>query len=81
MPTWVTVAVFQFAAEISVLKLRLEHLGIPFFFENEHLISVDPFASLAYGGIRLKVHHADADQVRQLLDNEFSAYPDWRILR
>ena len=38
--------------EIAVLKSILENEGIPYFFENETIVSIDPFASIAYGGIK-----------------------------
>jgi len=71
MEPWITIATFQFHAEIAILKHQLERIGIPFLFENEHLIASDPFASLAYGGIRLKIHPNDAEQVEALLNDLF----------
>lgn len=69
MKDFVTVAVFNLPSEISVLKSILENEGIPYFFENETIVSIDPFASIAYGGIKLKVHRNDEELVRSILDN------------
>ena len=64
-----TVAVFNLPTEIAVLKSILENEGIQYFFENETIVSIDPFASIAYGGIKLKVHRNDVEVVRGILDN------------
>jgi len=64
-----TITTFNFAHEIIVLKSILQNEGIPFLFQNENLISIDPFASIAYGGIHLKVHINDFERVQAILDN------------
>jgi len=64
-----TITTFNFAHEIIVLKSILENKGIPFLFQNENLIAVDPFASIAYGGIHLKVHLNDFERVQKILDD------------
>jgi hypothetical protein len=69
MKDFVTVAVFNLPTEIAVLKTILENEGIHYFFENETIVSIDPFASIAYGGIKLKVHQNDVEMVREILDN------------
>ncbi|HLP63303.1 DUF2007 domain-containing protein [Flavobacterium sp.] len=69
MTEFITVATFNFAHEITVLKSILDHEGIPYLFQNENLISVDPLATFAYGGIQLKVHPNDLDQVKEILDH------------
>jgi hypothetical protein len=69
MKDFVTVAVFNLPTEIAVLKSILENEGIQYFFENETIVSIDPFASIAYGGIKLKVHRNDEELVRNILDN------------
>ena len=65
----ITVATFNFAHEIIVLKSILDHEGIPYLFQNENLIAVDPLATFAYGGILLKVHPNDIEKVKEILDN------------
>jgi hypothetical protein len=64
-----TITTFNFAHEIIILKSVLENKGIPFLFQNENLIAVDPLASIAYGGIHLKVHVNDFERVQEILDN------------
>lgn len=64
-----TIAIFNYPHEIVVLRHILDQEGIHYFFENEHIISIDPLASFAYGGIHLKVHPNDFEQVQEILDN------------
>ena len=69
MKEFKTIATFNFAHEILILKSILQNEGIPFLFQNENLIAIDPFASIAYGGIELKVHKNDFKRVQNILDN------------
>jgi len=69
MSEFITVATFNFAHEIMVLKSILDHEGILYLFQNENLIAVDPLASYAYGGIDLKVHPNDVEKVKEILNN------------
>ncbi|MBF4472784.1 DUF2007 domain-containing protein [Flavobacterium sp. HJJ] len=64
-----TIAVFNYQHEIMVLKHILDQEEIHYFFENENIISIDPLASFAFGGIQLKVHPNDFEQVQEILDN------------
>lgn len=67
MEGFVVAAVFTYPHEFAVLKHILEQRNISFFFENETMISVLPFHSNAIGGIRLKVHHNDLDEVQDII--------------
>ena len=69
MTEFETIAIFNFPHEITVLKSILENEGIPFLFQNENLVSVNPMASYAYGGIKLKVHPNDIEKVKEILNN------------
>jgi hypothetical protein len=69
MKDFITIAMFNFPQEIVVLKSILENEGIVHYFENETIVSVDPFASLAFGGIKLKIHPNDIEMVQMILDN------------
>lgn len=69
MKEFITVAIFNLPTEIAVLKSILENEGISYYFENETIVSIDPFASFAYGGIKLKVHPNDVELVQEILDN------------
>lgn len=69
MKDFITIAIFNFPQEIVVLKSFLENEGIVHYFENETIVSVDPFASIAFGGIKLKIHPNDKEIVQTILDN------------
>jgi hypothetical protein len=64
-----TIAIFNYTHEIVVIRHLLEQEGFQFFFENENIVSIDPLATFAYGGIKLKVHPNDFEQVQEILDN------------
>lgn len=68
MKDFITVAIFQLPQETYILKTLLERENIPYYFENETIVSVDPFASIALGGIKLKIHPENKVRVQQLLD-------------
>ena len=68
MTEFITVATFNFAHEITILKTILDHEEIPYLFKNENLISIDPLASFAYGGIQLKVHPTDLNKVKEIIE-------------
>ncbi|ESU22027.1 hypothetical protein FCR2A7T_04970 [Flavobacterium cauense R2A-7] len=67
MNDFVTVAVFEYPHEITVLKHLLEQFEIQYFFENETMMNIVPMYSQALGGIRLKVHPDDVEAVRDIL--------------
>lgn len=67
MKDFITIATFTFPADIVVLKSILDAEGIAYFFRNETAISIDPLASIAYGGIHLKVHPNDAEIVLKII--------------
>lgn len=69
MKNFVTLAVFTYPHEYAVLKLLFEQEHIRYFFQNETMIGVFPFYSNALGGILLKVHLADIDKAREILDS------------
>ncbi|MFY8189228.1 MAG: DUF2007 domain-containing protein [Flavobacterium sp.] len=68
MNEMITVATFNLPTEIAVLKSILMHRNIPHFFDNETIVSIDPFASFAYGGIKLKIHLKDFEEVTEILN-------------
>jgi hypothetical protein len=68
MKELVTIATFNFPHEIIVLKSILQNKGIAFLFLNENLVSVNPLASYAYGGIELKIHPNDFEIVQSILN-------------
>jgi hypothetical protein len=68
MEEFVTIATYNFSHEIIVLKSILQNKGIAFLFLNETLVSVNPLASYAFGGIELKIHPNDFELVQSILD-------------
>ncbi|BDU24139.1 MULTISPECIES: DUF2007 domain-containing protein [unclassified Flavobacterium] len=69
MESFKTIAIFNYQHETVVLKHLLEQEQIPYFFENEMTLSVVPMYTSALGGIKLKVHPNDFEQVQEILDN------------
>lgn len=69
MESFKTIAIFNYQHETVILKHLLEQEEIPYFFENEMTLSVAPMYSAALGGIKLKVHPNDFEQVQEILDN------------
>lgn len=68
MEKFKTIAIFNYAHEIVVLKHRLDQEEIQYYFENETMTSVAPFYSNALGGIKLKIHPNDFQRVQAILD-------------
>lgn len=66
---FVLMATFQYPSELLVLKSLLEHEMVLFQIQDEHIVSIDPFASIAYGGIKLWVHEKDADRAKQIIED------------
>ena len=67
MENFITVAVFNYQHETLIIKNLLEQEGIAYFFENETIVGIDPFATIAYGGLKLKVHPNDEATVKEIL--------------
>jgi hypothetical protein len=67
MEDFITIAVFNYPHEITILKHRLEMEGISYYFENEATAAIAPMYSLALGGIRLKIHPNDSETVKTIL--------------
>jgi hypothetical protein len=68
MEAFEVIAIFNFTHEIIVIKHRLEQEGIAYFFENEATLGIVPFYNTALGGIKLKVHPNDFENVREILE-------------
>lgn len=69
MKDFVTIAVFTYPHEFTVLKLLLEQEHISYFFQNETMVGVFPFYSNALGGIHLKVHKTNIEKAKEILDS------------
>lgn len=69
MKDFKVIAVFTYPSEYTVLRHLLQQEGLRFLFQNETMVSVLPFHSNAFGGIRLLVHKDDSVQAIEILNN------------
>ena len=69
MTEFQTIAIFNYPHEVIILKSILENKGIQYLLLNENLIGINPMATIAYGGIQLKIHPNDFEIVKEILDN------------
>lgn len=79
MEKFVTIAIFNYPHEITILKHRLEQEEIQFFFENETMMNIVPMYSQALGGIKLKVHPEDEALAKEIL-TEFNRNENLKIV-
>lgn len=79
MKKFVTIAIFNYPHEITILKHRLEQEEIQFFFENETMMNIVPMYSQALGGIKLKVHPEDEALAKEIL-TEFNGNENLKIV-
>ena len=68
MENYQTIAIFTFPSEYVVLQLLFDQENIKYVFQNEMMISVLPFHSNAFGGIRLKVHPEDIEKAKEIIN-------------
>lgn len=59
---WITLKVFDDTIAAHLLKSKLESEGISCVLLDEKSIGVQPFASIALGGIKLQVSELDWDE-------------------
>ncbi|PCI32382.1 MAG: hypothetical protein COB60_09535 [Flavobacteriaceae bacterium] len=71
---FITIKVFDNAPEAHILISKLESLGINCYLHDAFTISIDPMLNNAIGGMKLKVHYKDKDQVARIL-NEIEGAP------
>ena len=69
MTEFQTIAIFNYPHEVIILKSILENKGIQYLLLNENLIGINPMATIAYGGIQLKIHPNDFKIVKEILDD------------
>jgi DNA-directed RNA polymerase subunit RPC12/RpoP len=67
------VASFEFAADVQILKGKLESEGIPVFLRDENTLNSDPLISHAIGGVKLQVYTRDRERAVEVY-NEVRAY-------
>ncbi|MCJ7465275.1 MAG: DUF2007 domain-containing protein [Maribacter sp.] len=68
-----TLAAFEYAADVQIVKGRLESEGIPVFLRDENTLNSDPLISNAIGGVKLQVYSRDKEQAVTIY-NEIRAY-------
>tara|TARA_R110002072_G_scaffold22615_1_gene79375 strand:- start:206395 stop:206634 length:240 start_codon:yes stop_codon:yes gene_type:complete len=76
MKDFKTIAIFTFPSEYAVLQLLFDQHEVRYVFQNETMISVLPFHSNAFGGIRLQVHKDDIIKAKRIMNdlNDTSEY-------
>lgn len=79
MEDFKTIAIYTFASEYAVLRLLLDQADIRYVFLHETMISVLPFHSNAFGGIRLQVYKDDIEKAKEII-NQFNDAADLRIV-
>ena len=63
------IAIYTFPTEYAVLRLLFDQKGIRYIFLHETMISVLPFHSNAFGGIRLQVHNQDIEKAKEIMND------------
>ena len=71
--TFVTIATFEFSADVVIIKGRLEAEGIQVFLADENTINSDPAISAALGGVKLQVYASDSKRAMTIYE-EVRAY-------
>jgi len=69
---FVLMATFQYQSELLILRSLLEYEMIYFQIQDEHIVSMDPFATIAYGAIKLWVHEKDVERADKII-NDFNS--------
>ncbi|RDK88475.1 putative signal transducing protein [Marinirhabdus gelatinilytica] len=69
MKDYQVIAIFTYPSEYTVLQHLLQQAGLRFLFQNETMVSVLPFHSNAFGGIRLLVHREDVTEASKILSD------------
>lgn len=64
---FITVAVFNYAHELSIIRSRIEAEGIECKTIDELTVQVNPLYSPAIGGVKLQVKESDARQAIEIL--------------
>ncbi|WP_396636543.1 DUF2007 domain-containing protein [Maribacter sp. R77961] len=66
-------ASFEYAADVQIVKGKLESEGIPVFLRDENTLNSDPLISNAIGGVKLQVYSKDKERALAIY-NEVRAY-------
>src|SRR4051812_6169429 len=60
--------------EANIVMNMLRHSGINCHLKDENIITIDPLLSPALGGMKLMVHHVDAEKAWDLMDRAEQEY-------
>lgn len=66
-------AAFEYAADVQIIKGKLESEGIPVFLKDENTLNTDPLISNAIGGVKLQVYTRDKERALKIY-NQVRAY-------
>tara|TARA_B110000908_G_C10138617_1_gene395673 strand:- start:543 stop:782 length:240 start_codon:yes stop_codon:yes gene_type:complete len=69
MENFITIARFTYPSEYVIIELLLQQATINYVFLNETAITILPFHSNAFGGIRLQVHKNDKEKAIKIINN------------
>ena len=69
MKDFITIARFTYPSEYIILELLLQQEKIRYVFLNETAITILPFHSNAFGGIRLQVHIEDQEKTIKIIND------------
>jgi len=69
MPTFNTIATFQYTSEAQIIKGRLEAEGINVYLQDNLTIDTDPLVSNAIGGVKLRVLEKDTLKANHILNS------------
>ena len=64
-----TLGAFEYAADVQVIKAKLESEGIPVFLRDENTLNTDPLISSAIGGVKIQVYTVDKDKAIDIYDS------------
>ena len=68
-----TLGAFEYAADVQIIKGKLESEGIQVFLKDENTINTDPLISQAIGGVKLQVYSKDKNKALNIY-NEIRSY-------
>tara|TARA_R110002167_G_scaffold261316_19_gene467861 strand:- start:7842 stop:8225 length:384 start_codon:yes stop_codon:yes gene_type:complete len=71
--TFYTIASFEFAADVHIIKGKLESEGVTVFLRDENTLNSDPLISNAIGGVKLLVYTSEKEKAIAIY-NEVRAY-------
>jgi predicted RNA-binding Zn-ribbon protein involved in translation (DUF1610 family) len=73
-PTFSILRICDNAVEANIIKEKLVAEDIPSFVGDEHLLTMNPFYSLAAGGIKVYVKPEDLEKASAVLDLTYAEY-------